>query len=61
MVFDNVNVYNMSVWPIKDGYLCQNFKGYAVNSNVVPNCFEKNFVATKLENTWFEQKSKKRG
>lgn len=40
IVFDNVNVYNMSIWPVKDGYLCENFKGYAINSNIVPSCFK---------------------
>ena len=41
MIFDNVNVYNMSHWPIKDGYLCESFNGYAINSNLVPSCFKK--------------------
>lgn len=38
LIFDGVNVYNKSVWPIADGYLCKNFRGFAVNSNLVPNC-----------------------
>jgi hypothetical protein len=38
LVFDRVNVYNRSTFPIEDGYLCQNFNGTARNSNLVPKC-----------------------
>lgn len=40
-LFDNVNVYNWSEFPIQQGYLCKNVIGQAVNSNLVPDCFPK--------------------
>ena len=38
-LFDNVNVYNKSPFPVENGYLCENVKGHAINSNLVPDCF----------------------
>ena len=38
-VFDNVNVYNRSMWPVKEGFYCENVKGVAINSNLFPDCF----------------------
>ena len=38
-LFDNVNVYNRSTWPIQEGFYCENVKGFARNSNLFPNCF----------------------
>ena len=40
-LFDNVNVYDRSSFPVRDGYLCENVQGYARNSNLVPNCLTK--------------------
>ena len=39
-VFDNVNVYNRSLWPVKEGFYCENVKGVALNSNLFPSCFQ---------------------
>ena len=39
-VFDNVNVYNRSTFPVQSGYLCEYIKGYAKNSNLVPSCLD---------------------
>jgi hypothetical protein len=39
-VFDHVNVYNASQFPIEQGYLCENVNGYAIESNLLPNCFK---------------------
>lgn len=41
LVFDGVNVYNRSLFPVEEGYLCENFSGYASNSNLVPSCLKK--------------------
>lgn len=41
LIFDNVNVYNRSLFPVEKGYLCENFSGYARNSNLVPDCLTK--------------------
>ncbi|CAF1130159.1 unnamed protein product, partial [Brachionus calyciflorus] len=41
LFFDGVNVYNQSSFPIKDGYFCENFSGFARNSNIVPSCLKK--------------------
>ena len=38
-LFDNVNVYNRSTWPVEGGYYCENVKGIAKNSNLWPECF----------------------
>ena len=38
-IFDNVNVYNKSPFPVENGYLCKNVIGHAINSNLVPDCF----------------------
>ena len=40
LIFDNVNVYGRSTFPVADGYLCENFSGYAKNSNLVPSCLK---------------------
>lgn len=40
LLFDGVNVYGKSDWPIKEGYLCENFHGSARNSNLVPDCLK---------------------
>jgi hypothetical protein len=40
-LFDNVNVYNRSMWPVKEGFYCENVKGVAINSNLFPDCFKK--------------------
>jgi len=37
-IFENVNVFNRSLFPIQQGYLCENIQGTAVNSNIYPNC-----------------------
>ena len=37
-VFDNVNVYNRSFFPVKQGYLCEHISGYVRNSNLIPDC-----------------------
>ena len=37
-LFDNVNVYNRSVFPVSNGYLCENVNGFVKNSNVFPDC-----------------------
>ena len=37
-VFDNVNVYNRSHFPVAEGYMCRHIEGYAKNSNIYPNC-----------------------
>jgi hypothetical protein len=37
-LFDNVNVFNRSIFPVADGYLCENVNGHAINSNVYPKC-----------------------
>jgi polygalacturonase len=37
-LFDNVNVYNRSVFPVQDGFLCDSIQGFARNSNLFPNC-----------------------
>ncbi|RNA26782.1 glycoside hydrolase family, partial [Brachionus plicatilis] len=31
LIFDGVNVYNRSLFPIENGYLCENFSGHAKN------------------------------
>jgi hypothetical protein len=52
---DNVNVYNRSYWPIKEGYLCKNIEIIARNSNLVPYCSPKqaikqNSIVAEIEN-----------
>jgi polygalacturonase len=37
-VFDNVNVYHRSLFPVVEGYLCNNVELTAHNSNLVPRC-----------------------
>jgi hypothetical protein len=27
------------MWPVKEGYYCENVKGVAIKSNLFPNCF----------------------
>ena len=49
ILFDNVNVYNRSLFPVRDGYLCENISGYARNSNLIPSCL------TKVD-SWFQEK-----
>ena len=40
-VFDRVNAYGWSVLPYWEGTHCENVQGKAINSNLVPSCFEK--------------------
>ncbi|OMJ70769.1 hypothetical protein SteCoe_31190 [Stentor coeruleus] len=40
-LFDNVNVYHRSFFPVPEGYYCSNVQGWAKNSNVYPRCFTK--------------------
>ena len=37
-VFDNVNAYGRSYFPISQGYLCQNINGTVKNSTLAPSC-----------------------
>ena len=37
-LFDNVNAYKQSAYPVSDGYICENVSGFAKNSNVYPKC-----------------------
>jgi len=39
-LFDNVNVYDRSSFPVEKGYMCENVIGQAINSNLVPDCFK---------------------
>jgi hypothetical protein len=39
-LFYNVNVYNRSLYPVEQGYYCENIKGFAYNSNLVPSCLQ---------------------
>ena len=39
-LFDKVNVYNRSQFPVAKGYVCENVIGHAINSNLVPDCFK---------------------
>jgi polygalacturonase len=39
-LFDNVNVYNRSLYPVGEGYYCENINGIAKNSNLIPSCFK---------------------
>ncbi len=27
------------MWPVKEGFYCENVKGVAINSNLFPDCF----------------------
>ena len=27
------------MWPVKEGFYCENVKGAAINSNLFPDCF----------------------
>ena len=38
-VFDGVNVYDRSHFPVEGGFYCDNVQGTATNSNLYPNCF----------------------
>ena len=40
LIFDSVNVYHRSTFPVQEGFLCENFSGFARNSNSVPNCLK---------------------
>jgi polygalacturonase len=40
-LFDNVNVYGRSHFPVVEGFYCENVQGYAQNSNLYPKCFTK--------------------
>jgi polygalacturonase len=40
LIFDNVNVYDRSEFPVAGGYLCENFSGSVRNSNLVPSCLK---------------------
>jgi hypothetical protein len=42
LVFDNVNVYDRSYFPVKEGFYCENGSGYAKNSNLYPSCLKQN-------------------
>ncbi len=37
-LFDGVNLYNRSMFPVNQGYLCENISGYVKNSNLDPSC-----------------------
>ena len=37
-LFDNVNVYDRSYFPVKRGFYCENASGTAKNSNLYPGC-----------------------
>ena len=50
LVFDGLNVYDKSSWPVPEGFLCINFHGHAVNSNLVPDCL-KNSTMTQLSDS----------
>ena len=38
-LFDNVNVYNRSPFPVEKGYMCENVIGHAINSNLFDSFF----------------------
>lgn len=54
---DNVNVYNRSYWPVKEGYLCKNIEIIARNSNLVPDCSPKQAIKQISIVTEIEKKS----
>ena len=37
-IFDNVNVYHRSLFPVPAGFYCENVQGRASNSNLWPKC-----------------------
>ena len=41
-VFDRVNAFDWSIVPYYRGTHCENVQGRAINSNLIPECFEKN-------------------
>jgi hypothetical protein len=57
-LFDNVNVYNRSMWPVKEGFYCENVKGVAINSNLFPSCFQNlsKFDRKDLEKSFYKFK-----
>jgi polygalacturonase len=40
-LFDRVNVYDRSYFPVIEGFYCDNVQGTAINSNLSPECFRK--------------------
>ena len=37
-LFENVNVYNRSHFPVPEGFYCENVSGFSKNSNLFPHC-----------------------